>query len=502
MRIARRALLKASALLAGGLPLAGCDGIISGIAGRLGQTIPERLCAPDSEKVDADFNLLSRAGFGPWPGDLERLKEMGAAAWIEEQLKPDSIDDGLCNLRSRRFESLHFQPGDCYDVKKEVLRADITRHTLLKAMYSKRQLFEVMVEFWTDHLNINLEKGDCIYLKPHDDMKVIRPHALGRFRDLIKASAISPAMLAYLDGKENKRTCPRDVPNENYARELLELHTLGVDGGYTQKDVFEAARCLTGWRVKDEWSKGVVYFDESRHDNGRKVVLGQVIEAGGGGERDLNRLLDIACSHPSTASHIARKLVALFVADQPPVSLTDAVSREFISTDGDITQCVRTILLSPEFHQQRQVKFKRPFRFVVSAMRALGADSHARAEVVEYLNRMGQSPFQYPTPDGYPVEMLPWLGTLLWRWNFAFELCSNKIPSVNVALPELESAIAKGAGKSKDATELVARYLLGKRMSSSELRILQEQRTGLAVKGNELSILFGMVMASPSFQEY
>ncbi|MBX9696061.1 MAG: DUF1800 domain-containing protein, partial [Cyanobacteria bacterium] len=248
---------------------------------------------------------------------------------------------------------------------------------------------------------------------------------------------------------------------------------------------------------------GVVYFDDARHDHGEKVVLGKIVKAGIGGENDLNRLLDIACRHPSTAVHISRKLVTYFVADEPPVSLIDAVAREFKSTDGDIKKCVRTILLSPQFYDERQVKFKRPFRFVVSALRAVGADSHARAEVVEYLNRMGQSPFQYPTPDGYPAEMLPWLGTLLWRWNFAFELCSNKIPSVNTSLLSLKLAITNGADESsKDIAPLVARQLLGKRMPDAELKALRQYAGLLSKKENELSVLFGMVMASPSFQEY
>jgi uncharacterized protein (DUF1800 family) len=164
----------------------------------------------------------------------------------------------------------------------------MARHTLLRAVYSRRQLFEVMVSFWTDHLNINIEKGDCIYLKPHDDREVIRRHALGRFRDLIRASATSPAMLVYLDGKENTRARDSDVPNENYARELLELHTLGVHGGYSQADVFEVARCLTGWR-RTGMRKGTVYHDRNMHDDGAKRVLGHAIPAGQGARTTWSR---------------------------------------------------------------------------------------------------------------------------------------------------------------------------------------------------------------------
>ena len=193
-----------------------------------GQAIPEHVGVAAGEGVDPAFHLLARGSYGVWPGELDRARAMGADAWLTEQLAPETIDDTLCELRARRFETLHHDPGTCYEYKKEVLREEITRHTLLRAVYSRRQLFETMVGFWTDHLNINLEKGDCIYLKPYDDRTVVRAHALGRFRDLIRASATSPAMLVYLDGKENKKASPDDIPNENYGRELLELHTLEI----------------------------------------------------------------------------------------------------------------------------------------------------------------------------------------------------------------------------------------------------------------------------------
>src|SRR5262245_44939220 len=255
-------------------PLVGCERVISRVSEELGQTIPEHFGVANGAAIDPAFHLLSRASYGVWPGDLDRARSMSREAWIEEQLAPERIDDRLCDLRARRFETLHHDPGTCYEYKKPVLREEITRHTLLRAVYSRRQLFEVMVGFWTDHLNINLEKGDSIYLKPYDDRTVIRAQAFGKFRDLIRASATSPAMLVYLDGKENKKAAPADIPNENYARELLELHTMGVDGGYTQADVYEVARCLTGWRLRTKWRKGAVYFEPASHDDGEKTVLG------------------------------------------------------------------------------------------------------------------------------------------------------------------------------------------------------------------------------------
>jgi uncharacterized protein (DUF1800 family) len=279
MKLTRRVILKTLALSGAALPLTGCERLISTVTRQLGQSIPETLSVAYGREIDPAFHLLSRAAYGPWPGDLERVRSLGVENWIEEQLGPEKIDDTMCDLRARRFETLWHEPGTCYEYKKPVLREEITRHTLLRAVYSQRQLFEVMVGFWTDHLNINLEKGDCIYLKPSDDRLVIRTHALGKFKELIRASATSPAMLVYLDGQENKKAGPDDFPNENYGRELLELHTLGVDGGYTQADVYEVARCLTGWRLRTKWRKGTVYFEPTLHDDGEKTVLGKKIPA-------------------------------------------------------------------------------------------------------------------------------------------------------------------------------------------------------------------------------
>ncbi|MGH9842524.1 MAG: DUF1800 domain-containing protein [Blastocatellia bacterium] len=501
MTATRRAWLKTAVIASGAIPLAGCERIISRASREFGQAIPERISIADGAAVDPAFHLLSRAAYGPWPGDLDRVRAMSReaqGAWIEEQLAPETISDALCDLRARRFETLHHDPGTCYEYKKPVLREEITRHTLLRAIYSQRQLFEVMVGFWTDHLNINLEKGDCIYLKPADDRTVIRAHALGRFRDLIRASATSPAMLVYLDGKENKKASPDDIPNENYARELLELHTLGVHGGYTQSDVYEVARCLTGWRLRTKWRKGTVYFDPALHDHGEKTVLGARIPAGGG-EKDLDRVVEILCRHPATARFIATKLSQKFVSETPPPALVDRVARVFAKTDGDIKAMLREILYSPEFDEARGSKFKRPFHFIVSSLRALGADTHAHQPLIEYLLRMGQAPFQHPTPDGYPDEAAPWLGTLLWRWNFALALASNQAPSVAVSLPALARAISTGGGEFKPETLLP--HFIGRTGTGLELRSLNQYaaRQGLGTDERKAELI-GLILASPAFQ--
>ena len=497
MAVSRRDLLKAGLLTAGAASLTGCERIISRVTREMGQTIPDSVSVTDGRQIDPAFHLLSRAAYGPWPGDLERVRSAGASAWIEEQLQPDRIDDTLCDLRARRFETIHNEPGTCYEYKKPVLREEIARHTLLRAVYSKRQLFEVMVGFWTDHLNINIEKGDCIYLKPTDDRLVVRAHALGSFRELIRASATSPAMLVYLDGKENKKASPEDVPNENYGRELLELHTLGVDGGYTQNDVSEVARALTGWRVRTGWRKGTVYFDEKLHDGGEKRVLGQVIRAGGG-EADVDRVIEIVCSHPSTARHIATKLVRKFVAENPPQSLIDRAASTFTATGGDIKSILRLILTSEEFCAARGAKIKRPFHYIASCLRATGADTHAHQDLIEYLTRLGQGLFQYPTPDGYPDEAASWLGTLLWRWNFGFALAANEVPSVSVSLERLAGAIGATDGERLDLAKLFAHFV-GRAATNAELMPLSECLASGASVAPTAEML-GLILASPAFQ--
>lgn len=493
MNRSRRNAVKAVALSAGALPLAGCEGLISKISHEFGQSIPAPLNLPDGTEIDPVFHLLSRAAYGPWPGDLDRVRRMGTDSWIEEQLHPERIDDTLCDLRARRFETLRHEPGTCYEYKKAVLREEITRHTLLRAIYSKRQLFEVMVGFWTDHLNISIDKGDCIYLKPSDDRLVIRAHALGRFRDLIRASATSQAMLVYLDGKENRKAGPHQVPNENYSRELLELHTLGIDGGYTQRDVSEVARCLTGWRLRTGWRKGTVYFDSELHDDGEKNVLGHAIPAGGG-PTDLERVIDIVCSHPSTARHITRKLAARFVMEDPPASLVESVAAVFSQSQGDIKSVVRAILTSDEFRSARGLKVKRPFRYIVTCLRALGADTHAHTPLVDYLMRMGQGPFQYPTPDGYPDRAAPWLGTLLWRWNFSLAVVSNSIPSVKVDVDRL--AVALGG---LTPARLLPHFV-GRAATSEEISALEAFARGGPTDGSRRSELIGLALASPANQ--
>ncbi|MFZ4765906.1 MAG: DUF1800 domain-containing protein [Roseimicrobium sp.] len=523
MKTNRRQMLQA--VLAGGAAtLTSCERTTALLAQQLGQTVPPELPRTDAEEIDPDFHLLSRAAFGPWPGELARLKRQGREAWIEEQLRPETIDDSACDLRAEWFESLYMEAGNAYEFQKEVLRDELTRHAVLRAVYSKRQLFESMVEFWGDHLNIDLEKTDCIYLRPSDDRDVVRKHALGQFRDLILASAKSPAMLTYLDGRDNKVTKEKPVPNENYARELMELHTLGVSGGYTQKDIYEAARCLSGWTVDLKMTvtaalnpfqaqRGTAYFKKQWHDQGEKRVLGHVIPAGGG-ERDLERLVDIVCAHPSTAHYIALKLCRRFVAHEPPEGLVQKVAAEFTRTQGSIKDVLRVLFRSDEFAQSRGLLLKRPFRFLVSALRAVAADVEssyvgrkdnpprmaaealtgkpASIPLVAYMHPLGQPLFRHPTPDGYPDEETPWLGTLLWRWNFSFALAGGFVPDVRFDGQALRKALHLAKDEPQAKAARLFSHCIGRKPTPTELAALE------AVSSNE--DLLGLVLASPAFQ--
>lgn len=453
---------------------------------------------PDSDAIDGVTHVLNRLTWGPRPSDRARIESMGhvghgadgVRAFIAQQLEPESIDDRRCEWRVNEIESLSVPRAELYELPPQRLLADLARAKLLRAVHGKRQLHELMVDFWTDHLNIAPAKGECKWMKIADDREVVRPHAMGRFRDLIRASATSPAMLVYLDGAENRVTHPDDRPNENYARELLELHTLGVHGGYTQLDVMEAARCLSGWTFTHDWRlfyTARVAFDAKRHDDGLKEVLGRRIPPGGGAD-DLEILLDIVCRHPSTARHVATKLCRFFVADPAPPAAVDRVAAAFLNSDGRIRPTLRALFEAPEFlggdgaTSARGALLKRPVRFVVSALRALDVDTDAGEPIVRHLRRMGNAPFDYPTPDGYPLEAQPWLGTLLWRWNFALDLAHGRIAGTRV---DGERLLARFG----DA-DAVARHLLGRRPTSLEVEVLA------SADSNAMAL----ALASPAFQ--
>jgi uncharacterized protein (DUF1800 family) len=452
------------------------------------------LTPPAGAQLDPVAHALNRWTFGPVPGDYARVAAMGPRAFLEEQLAPEKIDDGLCDRAIARFSECWWEPlGEAYDEDEEYFPPVLRRVAILRPVYSRRQLFEVMCDFWSDHFNIDPGKGDCRYAKITDDQQVIRTHALGNFRELLRASALSPAMLWYLDGRANVKRTPEEKPNENYARELMELHTLGVHGGYTQHDVMEVARCLTGWTIlakKDDGfsghllsplkNRGKVAFRKEAHDNGAKEVLGHQIPAGLG-QGDLDQVIDIVAAHPSTAQFIATKLCVRFISDDPPATAVEMVTRAFTDSRGDIKTTLRTLFATPEFQASAGMKFKRPFHYVVSALRATNAETDADRGLLSYLEKMGQVPFRYPTPDGYPAKAEHWHGTLMWRWKFAIALANNHIRGTHI---EQEALREKLGGH-----DAVAATLLNRLPNADE-------GSAMLKSGDDLALL----LASPAFQ--
>ena len=331
---------------------------------------------------------------------------------------------------------------------------ELQRAKLLRAVYSERQLYEVMVDFWENHFSIFANKDADRWLLTGFDRDSIRPFTMGRFRDLLGATAKSPAMLFYLDNWNSSvlRTYPatKDKPerhsggiNENYARELMELHTLGVDGGYTQKDVQEVARCFTGWTIRKPNEEGIFFYNPAQHDNGPKEVLGVKIPAGGG-IGDGERVLDILASHPSTARFIATKLARRFLGDDPPQAAIARASKVFLQSGGSIIETLRSIITGPEFSnpQYFQTKVRSPFEYVAAAVRASGAETDGAQPILGWISRMGQPVYGRVTPDGYPDRADEWLSNndLLARFNFAAALAANKINGTKVKLTKLFSS--------------------------------------------------------------
>jgi uncharacterized protein (DUF1800 family) len=379
----------------------------------------------------------NRILFGPRKSDIEHIGRIGVDALIEEQLAHEQLDDAALQPRLASFDLLNATPIElAKDKKPAQTLQQLQAMTMTRAVYSSRQLYELMCDFWTNHFNIYFRSGPVKYIKHIDDREVIRPHALGKFRDLLGASANSPAMLLYLDNDSNVK----GKPNENYARELMELHTLGVNGGYTQRDVEEVARAFTGWSIigpkQTQNDAGAFVFRPKQHDRDAKEILGETFAAGGGKEEG-ERVLDILARHPSAGTFISLKLARRFVADQPPTSVVEKGANAFKQSGGDIKATLGAILHSDEFKQSTGKKVKRPFEFVVSALRALNVETDCGAPIQQAMLRMGQPLFLMEPPNGYPDVAGAWqnAGTLLARWNFGLALGGNALKGAQTALP-------------------------------------------------------------------
>ncbi len=498
MAITRRDFLKLAGILAAG-SAAGC----SPLAGYLPAGATDR--NPGEFPPPAYWQALSRLTYGPTPAVWSRVSRIGLAAWIEEQLTPEKIADPWTNLLVSRFEildqdanQLRARGDQLFDnTDPGRILVDFRRATLLRQTYSKRQLYEQIVEFWTDHFNISVEKGDCWYLKVVDDREVIRRHALGNFRDLLGASAHSPAMLVYLDNQANLR----EAPNENYARELLELHTLGVHGGYTQHDVMELARCLTGWTVKEHFWLGEITFEPAQHAPGSKTVLSRTIPPLGDGE--LDRVLDHLAVHPSTARTIAEKLARRFLADRPSPELVSRAADAFIASGGEITAVLRVVLLDGLVQHPADYmgpKYKRPLNYVLSALRQTGSDTNGGPPIQTALARMGQPLYGWPTPDGYPDTASAWQGNLLPRWTFALDLVEDRLQGTKFDLPVFLSGF-----QAEDPPALagaISQHLLGGQLPGDIQAALLDIFRELYRKdpSKAAGMLVAALLSSPQFQ--
>ena len=539
---------------------------------------------PDDKAI---VHVLNRLAFGPAPGDVERVRRVGLDKYIEQQLRPETLADagmaarlagfGTLAKSSRELAEDYFvpalmerrrtqqqaaaQPADAPSDKREMrtpeqmelmqaerrVFTELSQQKILRAAYSERQLNEVMVDFWFNHFNVFAGKGQTRTYLTEYERDAIRPHVLGHFRDLLGATAQSPAMLFYLDnwqsaapegaptatannrpaggvfprrafGRPGGIGMPRrgrtiaDLPNaaqnrrphglnENYARELMELHTLGVDGGYTQKDVQEVARAFTGWTIANPRQGGGFQFEPRMHDDGGKIVLGHKIGAGGG-RRDAEEVLDILATHPSTARFIATKLARRFVSDQPPASLVDRAAARFRDTKGDIREVVRTIVTSPEFFAPEfyRAKVKTPFEFVAAAVRATSADTMNALPLVQAMRDLGMPPYQCQPPTGYADRADAWVntGALLNRMNFAIALTDGRLRGIRAAFADPRAsgsapkAATAGAGNLDDARDAIIEQVLAGDLSSSTRATVARAST----PAQAVALLLG----SPEFQ--
>ncbi|HQV94938.1 MAG TPA: DUF1800 domain-containing protein, partial [Anaerolineales bacterium] len=399
-----------------------------------------------------------------------------------------------------QFTTLDMTPAERFKLEKKGLPVqELISATILRQRHSERQLFETMVDFWGNHFSIYIAKGGCKVLKTDDDLKAIRPNALGKFRDLLHASAHSPAMLVYLD----QATSVGDAPNENYGRELMELHTIGVDSGYTHHDVEEVSRALTGWTVVGARDRkkdfGAYYFNPDIHNNGEKHVLGIMIPSGG--EDEGMMILDLLASHPSAAQFISHKLAVRFISDSPSPEVVDSLAQVFTQSDGDTRQFLRALIQSDAFKSSAGQKFKKPLDFFISALRVTDASIKLNQRngrmLQKHLELLGQVPFTWSPPNGFPDYEEYWSTTsgLLDRWNFGMLLVTNQIRGVEVDLNQL----TKDAASAQDVVDVLSLQFLGQLLPDNARSILVDFASSGNLDANIPSIA-GLILGSPHFQ--
>jgi hypothetical protein len=460
-------------------------------------------------------HLLNRITWGPHPEEIARAREIGYEAYLDEQLNPERIDDSQLDERLRQVSLLNLDRHTIYSVQNSEYRSyqAVAKGMVWRAAYSRRQLLERVVEFWSDHFNVSGEDymaDNLVYQR-----EAIRKNALGNFRDMLIATAKSPAMLFYLDNFINYA----EAPNENYARELLELHTLGVDGGYTEQDVKEAARAFTGWTVHNGTRTGF-YFNSDDHDDGPKVVLGHKLPAGRGIEDGLH-VLSIAASHPTTARFVSSKLARHFVSDDPPLSLIDSMTQVWQSTNGDIKSVLRHLFLSEEFLASTGQKLRRPLDFFIGALRATGTELTDWWALEQMLMALGQMPYGWGPPDGYPDVAEAWMSTngLLARWNVAMQLTHSAYEDhfesgYGLGTTQLYERIGQPQ-TAADLVDAVASQVFGAPLADparfidyvtdggdGETTVLSGADIAVTphLIARKLASLYGLMLASPQFQ--
>ena len=385
---------------------------------------------PDAQLAiwrDPVARLVRRATLGITKDELARAQRLGFGKYLEEQLRPSTIDDRtVAAFVATTYPTIGMKPDSLMGADQNKVLTEIQEATLYRAAFSKRQLYERMVEFWSDHFNIDRDKVGN--LKVTDDRDVIRKHALGKFPLMLRASSHSAAMMNYLDQTQSRR----GNINENYAREIMELHSVGVDGGYSQQDVNELARVLTGWTAS---GNGIFTYDAQLHDFGPKSVLGKTIPAtaagtGLAGKSEADAIIAALAVHPKTARYIATKLTKFLLQYDPTDAMVSAVEAEFTKTQGDIPAMIRVILTEQNL-MSAPPKYKRPFHFAVSAVRALGPSVTSTGLMRNLIDSMGHSLFNWDTPDGYPDRMEFWSGLVLARWNSATSVSTQSGASFN-----------------------------------------------------------------------
>jgi uncharacterized protein (DUF1800 family) len=599
---------------------------------------------------EAILHAMNRLAYGPRPGDVERVRQMGLAKWIDQQLASNTIDDKAVNARLENLPTLSMSsarlieeypqpkqaaiqaakraeaagkdmpnapdasrttdangaapapapssssaavgqsaPSNSAEVnvadkasvpvsrnpdlasnlttpgagKRNVLSGpdpnavprviaddskkpqrvieELAMAKVMRAIYSERQLQQVMDDFWFNHFNVYAAKGEDKWYLTSYERDVIQPHTLGKFKDLVTATAESPAMLFYLDNflsadpnaarrqaalramQQNRGGFGRPWPqpsqgpqakkntrglNENYGRELMELHTLGVEGGYTQKDVTELARCFTGWTIDKPRLNPEFKFDEKLHDPGQKIVLNKKINAGG--MKNGEQAIELLVRHPSTAKFISTKLARRFVSDNPPAPLVARMAKKFESSDGDIRAVMHTMIYSPEFWSREayRAKIKTPFELVISAVRALGTDVDTAMPLVQWVGRIGEPLYQCQPPTGYADNAEAWVntGALLNRLNFSLTLSGNKVRGSRA---DVGSLLGVDATEPKVALQRALQIFLGGQAGPTTLETLQKQldnpqvlqaKLDDPVKKVDLGVVTGLVLGAPEFQ--